>query len=101
VVFVHRQPEVTQIADHDVGNGAFLPWRARERCQLGEKVDDLVGHLSILGLGGGRADGGPLARACECGTDEVAEARRRTGRPRLELRMELAPPTPGEGWAPP
>src|SRR6266516_5769550 len=46
---------------------------------------------SYLGLlGGGRADGRPLTRARECGTDEIAEQRRRTRGPRLELRMELA-----------
>src|SRR4051794_9251127 len=36
----------------------------------------------------GRADA--LARTCERRADELAEERRRAGRPRLELRMELA-----------
>src|SRR5205823_2133712 len=36
-----------------------------------------------------------LPRALECSADEVAEERRRPGRPRLELRMELAGDEPG------
>ena len=48
VVLVHRQAEIAQVADHDVGNRALLARRARERRQLGEKVDDLGGHRSIL-----------------------------------------------------
>src|SRR5882762_9553301 len=43
-----------------------------------------------VGLGRGRADGGTLARAGKCGTDEVAEEGRGPRRTRLELRMELA-----------
>src|SRR5207247_3697315 len=46
-------------------------------------------------LGGGCANRGPLTRACEGRTDEVAEQRRRTRRPRLELWMELARHEPG------
>src|SRR6476659_538474 len=45
--------------------------------------------------GGCGGDGRSLTRAGECGTDEVAEQRRRTRRPRLELRMELARHEPG------
>jgi hypothetical protein len=39
VVFVHRQAEISQTADHDVGSHA-LARRAWKRGQLGEKVDD-------------------------------------------------------------
>src|SRR5580765_965616 len=46
-------------------------------------------------LRGGCGDGRSLARTRECGTDEVAEQRGRTRRPRLELRMELARHEPG------
>ena len=49
IVLVDRQPEIAQVADHDVRNRALLARRARERRQLGEKVDDLGGHRSILG----------------------------------------------------
>ena len=48
VVFVDGQPEVAQVADDDVGDGALLARRARERRELGEEVDDLGGHRSIL-----------------------------------------------------
>src|SRR5918994_4557710 len=41
-------------------------------------------------LGRNCADGGPFARARQCGADELAEERRRPRGPRLELGVELA-----------
>jgi hypothetical protein len=44
VVFVHRQAEIAEIPDHDVGDRTFVARRARQRSKLGEKVDYLGGH---------------------------------------------------------
>ena len=81
----------------DVGDGTLLARRARQRGELGEEVDDLGGHRAILVAR--YAEAAPtadaFARALERGADEVAEERRRSRRPRLELRMELARDEPG------
>src|SRR5437868_1665457 len=49
-------------------------------------------------LGGGDRCADPLARAGERSADELPEERRRTGRARLELGMELAGDEPGMSW---
>ena len=62
-----------------IASGTLTGWKARLR--------------RYAGLLGGDAAAGP--RAAERGADELAEEWRRPGRPRLELRMELAGDEPG------
>ena len=48
-VLVRREAEIAQIAEHDIGDGALLARRARQRGQLEKEREDVVG-----GLGGHR-----------------------------------------------
>jgi hypothetical protein len=62
VVLVRREAEVAEVRGHDVGDGALLPGWARDRGQLGEKVEHLVRHGAILGCHGVTARPVPLPR---------------------------------------
>ena len=44
VVLVDVEPEIAQVADDHVGDGALLARRARDRRELEEEVDDLGRH---------------------------------------------------------
>ena len=48
-VLVRREPQVAQIAEHDIGDGALLARRARQCSELEKEREDVVG-----GLGGHR-----------------------------------------------
>ena len=73
VVFVDRQAEIAEIAADGVRDCALVPGRTRERCKLGEEVDDLGCHRAILS--GGCADRRTLPRAFERGAHELTEKR--------------------------